>query len=103
VIGFVESRYDDDAKKNELCRVVPHPNLPRDYLLAFMVTNANIQTWTRTFPRWLLGSRLSMLHHDSLWAFLKAGIKAQRLLGRANPNLKKILAKEFPGLESTGL
>jgi hypothetical protein len=25
------------------------------------------------------------------------------LLGRANPNLKKILAKEFPGLESTGL
>jgi hypothetical protein len=103
VTGFVESRYDDDAKKNEICRVVPHPNLPRDYLLAFMVTNANIQTWTRTFPRWLLGSRLSMLHHDSLWAFLKAGIKAQRLLGRANPNLKKILAKEFPGLESTGL
>ena len=98
VVGFVESRYDDEAKKNELCRAVPHPNVPRDYLLAFLVTNVNILNWTRAFPRWLLGSRLSMLYHDSLWAFLKGTVKGQRLMKQAGPNMERLLEKEFPGL-----
>ncbi|MCS5637810.1 MAG: FAD/NAD(P)-binding protein [Myxococcota bacterium] len=98
VVGFVESRYDDEAKKNELCRAVPHPNVPRDYLLAFLVTNVNILAWTRAFPRWLLGSRLSMLHHDSLWAFLKATVKGQKLMKKAGANMERLLEKEFPGL-----
>ena len=98
VTAFVESRYEDDAEKNELCRPVPHPNVPRDYLLAFLVTNVNVLNWTRAFPRWVLGSRLSILHHDSLWGFLKGAIKGQRLVKQVGPNMERLLEKEFPGL-----
>ena len=32
LLGYVEANYKDDAKKNELCKPVPHPNTDIDFL-----------------------------------------------------------------------
>jgi len=102
VIGYVESRYRDELEKNEFCQPVQHPNEPRDFLMATLVTDKNIRKWARGFPRWLLRSRLSMLHHDSLYGFLKAGMQVRRLQTRANANAQKIFGQEFPDVVFPG-
>ena len=97
VIGYVESRYEKDVTMNELCHVVPHPDFPRDFIACTIATNQNTERWIRTFPRWLLRNRLSILHHDKLWAFLVAGIRMRRFVGPSNQNLQRLMEREFPG------
>ncbi|TQV96463.1 hypothetical protein V2A60_003137 [Cordyceps javanica] len=60
-IAHVEATYEDEVLKNELCRPVPHPNVPGDwlvtsilYLRARALWNAHPETRT-----WLAGSRLN--------------------------------------------
>jgi len=98
VVGYIETNFASDSEKNALCDPVPHPNEARDFLMATLVTNANMQKWLRKFPRWLRKSRLSMLHHDSLFAYLKAGYQAQRLMAKSTANFEKIFEEEFPDL-----
>ena len=31
--AFIESRFDDDDEKNAMCRVVPYPSVPLDWLV----------------------------------------------------------------------
>ncbi|KAJ4359565.1 uncharacterized protein N0V89_000120 [Didymosphaeria variabile] len=59
-IGHVEATYEDERLKNELCRVVPHPSEPMDYLIANVQTQKNLLRW-RAEPRtaaWLKQARL---------------------------------------------
>lgn len=102
VVGYVESHFESEQEKNELCDPVPHPNEARDFLMATLVSNRNIQKWFRRFPRWLLRSRLSMLHHDSLLAFLRAGFQARKLMATSGANFEKIFKQEFPDLHFPG-
>ena len=102
VIGYVESRYSNDETMNELCHVVPHPEFSKDFIACTIATNQNTERWIRAFPRWLLGSRLSILHHDKLWAFLVAGIRMRRFVGPSNENLQRLMEKEFQGKSPFG-
>lgn len=97
VIGHIECREVDLATKNSLCRVVPHPEFSRDYVLALALSMANMNDWGREFGRWLRKSRLCFVHHESTLDLLRAGIRGRRFLGDATEGLRKIFEQEFPG------
>jgi hypothetical protein len=97
VVAHVEGRYDDDAIKNELCQVVPHPEFSRDFVVALRVSGMNLRSWGKNFGRWLRRSRLCMLHHEPLYRLVGSGLRERRYAKPAAENLGRILAAEFPG------
>jgi hypothetical protein len=66
LIAFVESRFADDteqnlAEKNRMCRVVPYPADPIDWLALWQPTLANAAEWARRpeVAEWVSRSRLN--------------------------------------------
>lgn len=59
-IAHVESKYDDEATKNELCAVVPLPNSTDDWMKLTAAFMANQYRWSQEpgLREWLLGNRL---------------------------------------------
>lgn len=60
LIAHVESAYDDENVKNELCRPVPHPDDAIDYLVVNLLTQRNGMRWSGA-PKtatWLAQARL---------------------------------------------
>ncbi len=59
-IAHIEAAYDDDEAKNDLCRVVPHPSTPLDWLRSTLGNTANAGRWRRdaALRDWLVTSRL---------------------------------------------
>jgi hypothetical protein len=92
----VESRYGDDATKNELCQVVPHPERNRDFIAATAVSGMNLQNWGRHFGIWLRRSRLCMLHHEPLLGLVRMGLRERRSAAKSAESTKRILEQEFP-------
>lgn len=81
LIAFVEHRYGrDEARKNAMCRVAPHPEVPEDYLSGMIVTLQNMNDWGREFIWWLRRSRLCFSHHTPLWSFVLNSFKMNRML-----------------------
>lgn len=63
LIAHVEAGYDDDEKKNSLCRPISHPSKPTDWLRTRVQDLENTSLW-RAEPNmviWLSQSRLNML------------------------------------------
>jgi hypothetical protein len=59
-IGYVESRFTDDAVKNRICTPIVPPTVPLDWLRMYQVELANRRTWSE-FPEldeWMAGARL---------------------------------------------
>lgn len=59
-IAHVEATYDNDQMKNELCRVVPHPNETIDYMIMNFQSHRNGLRWAAQ-PKtaaWLAAARL---------------------------------------------
>ena len=81
LLGHVEANYKDDAKKNELCKPVPHPNTDIDFLRNNLADAINQENWAKE-PRlkgWLQTSRLNFESHV---AFLSPMIKILATLSR---------------------
>ena len=59
-IAHVECRFDDEAKKNELCTPVPHPNTDRDFIRTTLQNAGNQALWSQdpALLTWLQRSRL---------------------------------------------
>ena len=95
VIGYVESKFEGEERKNELSQVLPHPERPRDFLAMTLGSTENIRVWAGAFPFWLRRSRLSLLHHDSLFRFIIQGIRSRKVFGPAIANLERLKEKEF--------
>lgn len=95
VIGCVESRFDGDARKNELCQVVPHPEHTRDFLLSMAASLHNMENWARAMGRWLRKSRLSMIHHETTFALLRSALRARKVMPEALRKLTLLLEQEF--------
>jgi hypothetical protein len=45
LVGFVESRFDDDALKNRICTPIVPPTVPLDWLRMYRVELANRRCW----------------------------------------------------------
>jgi hypothetical protein len=60
LVAYVEAHYDDDTKKNELCRTVPFPETLAHYVPCNIVNMMNQFTWSqdKTLSRWIRNSRL---------------------------------------------
>ena len=97
VIARIESGYDNESEKNDLCRVVQHPEFTRDYVLAMAITTENMENWGRHFGWWLRKSRLSLLHHPSLFRLVRSGLRARKFRAESAAGMQRILAQEFPG------
>jgi hypothetical protein len=63
LIAWVESHLDDAAAMNALCRVVPSPEQPADWLRMWAVTLANTAAWrgNAALGAWLTQCRLNSL------------------------------------------
>ena len=59
-IGHVEAAYDDEALKNELATVVPHPNTDIDWMRVQLGNTLNSARWREdaALTDWLTQSRL---------------------------------------------
>lgn len=91
IIGQIETRYDDDAKKNELAKVVPHPEFTLDFLGALATSMSNVDAWAKHFGMWLRGSRLCFIHHESLFALIWMGIQSRKIVPRAMERIEVLL------------
>ena len=101
IIAHVESAYADEAIQNELCRVVPHPEINRDFIAALTVSGMNMTNWGKKFGLWLRRSRLCMLHHEPLFPLVLAGLRQGRSVTKSAENGRRILEQEFPGRDFT--
>ncbi len=54
-----------DETNNALCKPVPHPVVPLDFLEAVLATGENLLAATPSILWWMLTKRLSMIHHVS--------------------------------------
>ncbi len=59
-IAHVEGAYDDEAEKNELCTVVPHPDSDVDFLRTTLANSINGARWAQDerLSEWLANARL---------------------------------------------
>ena len=59
-IGHVEAAYDDEATRNELCTVIPHPDDDVDWLRTTLAQSLNQARWAAdaALTQWLGQSRL---------------------------------------------
>jgi hypothetical protein len=67
-IAHVEAVYDDEALKNELCTVVPHPNTDLDFLRTTLANALNTIRWAQdpALAAWVASSRLDIFHSAAL-------------------------------------
>ena len=65
LLGYVEANYKDDAKKNELCKPVPHPNTDIDFLRNNVADAINQENWAKEpgLKNWHQTSRLNFESH----------------------------------------
>ena len=83
-----------DEEKNALCRVVPHPEVPRDFLIATLGTFQNLVAWTPRMARWLRASRLSASHHTPFWALFRAARVLRKTIPSVFARIEEILEND---------
>lgn len=97
LIGYVETRFKDDATKNDLCQVVAHPEYTKDWVRIQKLAADNTLKWLAKFPLWVLRSRLSFQAHESILETLIAGVRLRKDVNAlTNELLPKLYAQEFP-------
>ena len=108
LLGYVEATYQDDEKKNELCKPVPHPNTDIDFLKNNLADAVNSEQWTKEpgLKNWLQKSRLNFESHIlnaspmikilsvlTKIPFLRFSNKADEAQQKATENMKRLLDK----------
>lgn len=70
-IAALELATDDDAKKNDVFRPVPHPVVPADFLRCTQISIQNQERAAGTLPFWAMRKRLSAAHHMGLFGLVR--------------------------------
>lgn len=101
MIGFVESHFTDEAEMNALCRAVPMPMVPVDWLRMWAVFLGNRQRWGKheNLMNWISRSRLDGI--SAIIGSIKEGETDKQVLlqeyrksiGPGVENLMKLLAR----------
>ena len=60
VMAYVEAKYDDEARKNEICNVIPLPNHDTDWIKVVAAGMMNQFVWSqdKELRRWVRSNRL---------------------------------------------
>lgn len=80
----------DDAARNAVCEVVPHPEHTRDHPTTMLASFRNLMSANRHMPWWLRRSRLNLLHHESLSRYLAGAVRLHRLMPRLEAAVERM-------------
>lgn len=98
LIAHVESAYADDDTKNSLCRPIPNPEVPLDWLRMMLTYNENQLRWfdEPELMTWLDSARLNILSHATATVSPRAREKIigvlRSQLRATNDKLEKLLS-----------
>ena len=90
ILARLETLGGDDATRNALCQVIPHPEQITDHPPCVVNSLQNILNVTRRMPLWVRRSRLSLLAHESLGNFLGSALAVHRRLPAARVRLQDL-------------
>lgn len=72
MIAAIELKFDDEQKKNDLCKPIDAPHLPSQWFQLQYISNLNGQLIGKALGlSWMRRSRLVILNHMSFWSFVK--------------------------------
>lgn len=97
LIAHVESAYADDDTRNALCRPIPNPEVPLDWLRMMLTYNGNQIRWfdEPDMMAWLDSARLNILSHATASVSPRAREKIigvmRSQLRNTNDKLEKLL------------
>ncbi len=97
LIAHVEAAHSDDASKNSLCRPIPNPEVPLDWLRMMLTYNDNQLRWfdEPDMMAWLDSARLNILSHPTTTVSPRAREKIigmlRSQLRATNDKLEKLL------------
>ena len=92
LIAHVECKYANDERKNQLTRVVPHPEFPVDNVTASATSMGNLVAWGTELRGWLRGSRLFILHHEPLMGLISMTFRTRKHIAQIEEAVSAILA-----------
>jgi hypothetical protein len=101
LIGHVEATYPDDDTKNSLCRPIPNPEVPLDWLRMMLTYNGNQIRWfdEPDMMAWLDAARLNILSHATATVSPRAREKIvgvmRSQLRTTNDKLAKLLGVSY--------
>ncbi|BBY45824.1 NAD(P)-binding protein [Mycolicibacterium celeriflavum] len=92
VIAHVEAAYPDDVTRNALCRPVPYPHVPTDWLRMMLIFNENQLKWFSDpdMMAWVDAARLNALHHVTANVSVRA---RERIISMLTSQLPEINEK----------
>ena len=88
LIAHVEAAYADDDTKNSLCRPIPNPEVPLDWLRMMLTYNGNQLRWfdEPDMMAWLDSARLNILSHATAAVSPRA---REKIIGVLRSQLRK--------------
>ena len=100
-IAHIEASYEDDAHKNDLCKVVPLPNHDTDWLLGTAAQMRNQKRWSKEpgLREWLINNRLDGFtklvqpSEDTTPQELEVLMRLREAGPKAAANMPKLLAE----------
>jgi hypothetical protein len=92
IIARMELLNLDDAARNAMCEVVPHPEYKRDHPTCMMASFRNLLNANKHMPWWLRRSRLNLMHHESLYRYVSGAAALYRRMPAATESVERILA-----------
>ncbi len=100
-IAHIEANYDDEAIKNELCKVVPLPNHDTDWLVGTAAQMRNQMRWSQEpgLRDWLLSNRLDgftnlvQANEDNTPEQQEVLMRLKTAAPKAGANLPKLMAE----------
>jgi hypothetical protein len=100
-IAHIEANYDDEAIKNELCKVVPLPNHDTDWLVGTAAQMRNQMRWSQQpgLRDWLLSNRLDgftnlvQANQDNTPEQQEVLMRLKTAAPKAGANLPKLMAE----------
>jgi hypothetical protein len=97
-IGNVEANLGDEARKNELCRPVPHPYVAEDYIRCAIQDSENMLAWITepSVVSWINAARIDLF--SPMLDFEDPEVRTQiegmgELLQRAIPKMRQLLER----------
>lgn len=78
-----------DEARNDICSVVPHPEVPGDLGPCVVASAENVLRLHRHIPLWMRRSRLNFMHHDTWSDYLSGAARAAKCVFTARRSIAR--------------
>lgn len=93
IIAHMETLKLDDAARNAMCEVVPHPERNQDHPTCLVASFRNLFSANKHMLIWLRRSRLNLLHEETLLDYLRGALRLKKRLPLAEASVKRMLGQ----------